>query len=416
MNRWAPSKRGRSFGPGWLEQTILCRSTCLRRYGQRFPKGLYWLLCIFILLLRLVIIEGQIKYGIVEDAKEKRTLLLRDYRPRPMLHAEAHSVIRARFQVIDVHSHVNDAMGIDPDPIPPAKVIEVMDHCNVQTICILTGMWGEKLQRVMDEMVKPYPGRFMVFTQLDWNKVNDADFSRKMIEQIRDAAQRGARGLKVLKDLGLEVCDLSGKLLPVDDSRLDPIWEECGRLGMPVAIHSGDPEAFFQPVNETNEQYEELIGQPTWQFSDRKRYPSLPEILEAQKRMFLKHPNTAFVALHMASWPENLDYVSDLLDRCPNVVVEFGARQAELGRQPRRARRFFQEYQDRILFGTDYTVSEEMYRNHFRWLETGDENFEHWDYPSLGRWMIYGLELPDSVVEKVYHLNAERIFRQFKGI
>jgi predicted TIM-barrel fold metal-dependent hydrolase len=315
-----------------------------------------------------------------------------------------------------VHSHVNDAMGIDPDHIPPSKVIEIMDQCNVQTICILTGMWGDKLQKVMDEMVKPYPGRFMVFTQLDWSKVNDADFSRKMIEQIRDAVRRGARGLKVLKDLGLEVCDSSGKLLRVDDSRLDPIWEECGRLGMPVAIHSGDPEAFFQPVNETNEQYEELIGQPTWQFSDRKRYPSLPEILEAQKRVFLKHPNTTFIALHMASWPENLDYVSNLLARCPNVMVEFGARQAELGRQPRRAGRFFQEYQDRILFGTDYTVSEEMYRCHFRWLETGDENFEHWDYPSLGRWMIYGMELPESILEKVYHLNAERVLRKFKGI
>ena len=139
------------------------------------------------------------------------------------------------------------------------------------------------------------------------------------------------------------------------------------------------------------------------------------QILEAQKRVFAKHPNTTFIALHMASWSENLDYVSDLLNRLPNVVVEFGARQGELGRQPRRAARFFQEYQDRILFGTDYTVTEEMYRNHFRWLETGDEYFEHWDYPSLGRWMIYGLELPDEILEKVYHLNAERIFSQFKG-
>ncbi len=415
MHSRAPSKRSHRIHLGWLNRANIGCVNSFRRYGKRIPPGSFWLLCIFILLISLIRIDGQIKYGVVEDANEKRTLLLRDYRPRPMLHAEAHNVIRAKFQVIDVHSHVNDAMGIDPDQIPPAKVVEIMDHCNVQTICILTGMWGEKLQKVLDEMVKPYPGRFMAFTQLDWSKVNEADFCRKMIEQIRDAAQRGARGLKVLKDLGLEVRDSSGKLMRVDDSRLDPIWEECGRLGMPVAIHSGDPEAFFQPVNETNEQYEELIGQPTWQFSDRKQYPSLPEILEAQKRMFLKHPNTTFVALHVASWPENLDYVSNLLDRCPNVVVEFGAREAELGRQPRRARQFFQEYQDRILFGTDYTVSEEMYRNHFRWLETGDENFEHWDYPSLGRWMIYGLDLPDLILEKVYHLNAERIFRQFKG-
>jgi predicted TIM-barrel fold metal-dependent hydrolase len=416
MDPWVPLNRSHRFKGWWVDQEVLCGFTNLRRYRKRISRVSFWLMCSFILLLRWVSIEGQIKYGVMEDATEKRTLLLRDSRPRPMLHVETHRVIRAKFQVIDVHSHVNDAMGIDPDHLPPSKVIEIMDQCNVQTICILTGMWGNKLQKVMDEMVKPYPGRFMVFTQLDWSKVNDADFSRKMIEQIRDAVHRGARGLKVLKDLGLEVCDSSGKLLRVDDSRLDPIWEECGRQGMPVAIHSGDPEAFFQPVNETNEQYEELIGQPTWQFSDRRRYPSLPEILEAQKRVFLKHPNTTFVALHMASWPENLDYVSNLLDSCPNVMVEFGARQAELGRQPRRAGRFFREFQDRILFGTDYTVSEEMYRSHFRWLETGDENFEHWDYPSLGRWMIYGLELPESILEKVYHLNAERVFRKFNGI
>ena len=381
------------------------------RDRRRNGKGLLPVVCTCLLLAK----SSQIKYDIAEDADEKKTLLLRDFRPQPMLHTSVHNVLRARFPVIDVHNHVNDAMGVNPDRLAPAKLVEVMDRCNVRKICILTGMWGDKLQRVIDEMVKPYPDRFMVFTQLDWSKINDPNFGQLMVQQIDDAIRRGARGLKVMKDLGLEVRDKSGRLVPVDDPRLDPIWEECGRVGMPVAIHSGDPEAFFQPVNETNEQYEELIGQPTWQFSDRKKFPSLSDILEAQKRVFLKHPDTTFIALHMGSWSENLDYVSNLLNQCPNVFVEFGARQGELGRQPRRATRFFMEYQDRVLFGTDYTVSEEMYRNHFRWLETGDEYFEHWDYPSLGRWMIYGLELPDPVLEKVYHLNAERVFNSFQG-
>jgi uncharacterized protein len=383
--------------------------------GARSLKSFYLFGCFLILCAGTFSPAEQIKYGIVEDANDQKTLLLRDYRPKPMLHAEIHLVQHPKFPVIDVHNHVNDAMGIDSERLPPGKVVEIMDHCGIRTICILTGMWGDQLQQVVDGMVKPYPGRFMVFTQLDWSKVNDPGFSQLMIRQIRDSVSRGARGLKVLKDLGLEIRDESGKLLPVNAQRLDPIWAECGRIGIPVAIHSGDPEAFFQPVNESNEQYEELIGQPTWQFSDRKKFPSLPDILNAQKQVFLKHPETTFMALHVASWPENLDYVSELLRQCPNVVVEFGARQAELGRQPRRARRFFLEFQDRILFGTDYTVSEEMYRNHFRWLETADENFEHWDYPSLGRWMIYGLELPDPVLEKIYHLNAERIFKGFKG-
>jgi Amidohydrolase len=192
-------------------------------------------------------------------------------------------------------------------------------------------------------MVKPHPGRFLVFTQIDWSKIDDPNFSREMVAQLDDAVRRGARGLKVLKDLGLEVRDKSGKLITVDD------------------------------------------------------------------------PHTTFVALHVANWPENLGYVSHLFDSFPNVMTEFGAREAELGRQPRRAREFFLKYQDRIMFVTDNGMEEEMYRNHFRWLETGDEYFDYWGYPAQGRWKIYGMELPDSVLEKVYHKNAERLFGQFKG-
>ena len=184
--------------------------------------------------------------------------------------------------------------------------------------------------------------------------------------------------------------------------------------GIPVAIHVTDPEAFFHPVDATNERYEELMNHPDWSFYG-PNFPSKESILEARNRVFGRHPNTTFIALHVANWPENLDYVSEVLDRYPNVVVEFGARQAELGRQPRRARRFFLEYQDRILFGSDAGASEEMYRNYFRWLETADEYFEYWGYPNQGRWHIYGMELPDQVLEKVYHLNAERVFGQFKG-
>ena len=339
---------------------------------------------------------------------DKPPLLLRDFKPKSMLHAPAHAISRARFPVIDVHQHTNDASGIGRH-LPPAKVVEIMDQCNVKQIVILTGMWGEQLQKVIDETVKPYPGRFIVFTQIDWSKIDEPDFSRMMVDQLRDAVRRGARGLKVLKELGLMVKDKSGKLVTVDDPRLDPIWGECGRLGIPVAIHVTDPEAFFHPVDPTNERYEELSRHPDWSFYGPE-FPSKEIILDARNRVFAKHPNTTFISLHVGNWPENLDYVSSVLRKYPNVVVEFGARQAELGRQPRRARRFFLEYQDRILFGTDFGMSEEMYRNHFRWLETADEYFEYWGYPNQGRWAIYGLNLPDNVLEKVYHQNAERVF------
>src|SRR6202022_2113842 len=293
-----------------------------------------------------------------EKADQKKTLLLKDFYPTSMLHAPAHKVERAKYYVNDVHNHVNDAQGID-DPMPLPRVIEVMDNTNVKTVVILTGMWGEKLQRVLDTMVKPYPGRFIVFSQIDWSKIDDPNFSQEMVAQLDDAVSRGARGLKVLKDLGLGVKDKTGKLITVDAPRIDPVWEECGRLGIPVSIHVTDPEAFFHPVDNTNERYEELTEHPDWSFYGN-RYPSKESILAARDRVFARHPHTTFVALHMANWPENLNYVSGLLDKYPNVMVEFGAREAELGRQPRRARKFFIEYQDRILFGTDAPPGEEM--------------------------------------------------------
>ena len=357
--------------------------------------------------------QGQIGYQSDANADKKKTLLLKDFQPVSMLHAPEHQVDRAKFYVIDVHNHVNDAMGIE-EHMAPQRVVEIMDRTNVKTVVILTGMWGDKLQHVIDEMVKPYPGRFMVFTQIDWSKIDDPDFSQRMVAQLDDAVRRGARGLKQLKDLGLSIRDKSGKLVTIDDSRLDPIWEECGRLGIPVSIHVTDPEAFFHPVDNHNERYEELIEHPDWSFYG-PQFPSKESILAARDRMFAKHPHTTFVALHMANWPENLDYVSHLLDTLPNVMVEFGAREAELGRQPRRAREFFLQYHDRIMFGTDNGPDEAMYRNHFRWLETADEYFDYWGYPGQGRWKIYGMALPDSVLEEIYHKNAERMFAQFKG-
>ena len=288
-----------------------------------------------------------------------------------------------------------------------------MDQTNGKAVVILTGMWGEKLQKVIDTMVKPYPGRFMVFAQIDFSKIDDPNFGQEMVAQLDDAVARGARGLKQLKDLGLGVRDRTGKLIAVDDPRLDPIWEECGRLGIPVSIHTGDPEAFFHPTDGANERYEELMENPSWSFYG-PQFPALEQLLEARNRVFARHPNTTFVSLHMG-WPENLDWVAHMLDQYPNVIVEFGAREAELGRQPRQAREFFLKYQDRIMFGTDNGMDEEMYRNHFRWLETADEYFDYWGYPAQGRWKIYGLDLPDPALEKIYHLNAERVFRQFKG-
>jgi uncharacterized protein len=358
--------------------------------------------------------QQEIKYSQDPDAAKKMTLLLKDFDPKSMLHAQVHEVPRAKFPVIDVHNHVDDAGGVHQEDIPAAEVVRRMDAANVEKIVILTGMWGDKLQSVLDKMVKPYPDRFIVFAQYDWSKIDDTNFSAEMVAQLDDAVRRGARGLKVLKDLGLGVRDRTGKLIAIDDPRLDPVWEECERLGIPVAIHVTDPEAFFTPIDNHNERYEELISNPSWSFYG-PQFPSKETLLAQRNHIIEKHPHTTFIALHVANWPENLDAVSGWLDKYPNMYVEFGARQAELGRQPRRSRKFFIDYQDRIMFGTDSEPETAMYANYFRWLETGDEYFPYWGYPGQGRWQIYGMELPDGVLEKVYHKNADKIFAQFKG-
>ncbi|HSB61474.1 MAG TPA: amidohydrolase family protein [Vicinamibacteria bacterium] len=341
-------------------------------------------------------------------------LLLRDFRPRSMLRVPAHEVLRARFPAVDFHNHAGDAHERGPSP-PPAELVALMDRLNLRTLVILTGAWGERLQRVIDERVKPYPGRFVVFTEPDWSRIDEPDFGERMAAQVRDAVSRGARGLKVKKELGLRVRDRGGRLVTVDDPRLDPMWAECGRLGIPVAIHVSDPDAFFEPVDAANERYDELMEHPDWSFHG-PGFPSKASILEARDRVFARHPGTTFVALHVANRPEDLEAAGAVLDRHPNVLTETGARQAELGRQPRRAREFFLRHQDRILFGTDHGPSEGMYRSWFRWLETADEHFDYWNAPAQGRWTIYGLDLPPEVLAKVYRGNAERLFARYKGV
>jgi predicted TIM-barrel fold metal-dependent hydrolase len=374
-----------------IQTTILCLTLLAAARGQQTGIG----------------------YKPSPDADSKKTILLKDFQPEPALHAAAHEIQRAKFPVIDVHTHTNDAVGIG-DRVDPKEMVARMDRLNIKTIVILTGMWGDKLQTIIDTMVKPYPGRFIVFTQFDWSKIDDPNFSQLMVRQLDDSVARGARGLKVLKELGLGVRDASGKLIAIDDPRLDATWEECGRLGIPVFIHVADPEAFFHPIDAHNERYEELIEHPDWSFYG-PQFPSLQQLLAQRDRMFAKHPHTTFAALHFGSWPENLDFVEQTLQKFPNVMIETGAREGELGRQPRRTREIFTKYSDRIMFGTDESAGEAMYQNYFRWFETEDEYFPYAQYPQQGRWMIYGLGLPDDVLEKVYHANAEALFARFKG-
>jgi predicted TIM-barrel fold metal-dependent hydrolase len=352
-------------------------------------------------------------------------LALDDFEPRSMLRVKETKVPRARFPVIDFHTHLS---SVDRRARPEktrfnAKredALAVMDRKNLRTMVNLTGGYGAALEAIAYWQA-PSPDRFIVFTEPWFSRFTEPNYAQFQGEQIERAKKAGAKGLKVLKTLGLYLREqgATGPLVKVDDRRFDPMWEAAGATKMPVAIHTSDPEAFFLPIDRFNERYEELSKHPDWSFHG-KDFPSNRELHEARLRVVARHPKTHFVLLHVGN-SEDLAWVSEWLDKYPNTSVEFGARIGELGRQPRTARRFFDKYQDRILFGTDATphgtqtpqqlFNDALYEIYFRFLETEDEYFDYAPsrLPPQGRWKIYGLGLPEAILRKVYYENASRV-------
>lgn len=353
-------------------------------------------------------------------------LALKDFQPKSMLHVPEHKVARARFPAIDVHTHLGWSAQARAGEMQflatPEELLAVMDRKNVRTMVNLTGGTGKGLESSIGRYEAAAPGRFITFTEPSWARVNEPGYPQWQADEIERAKKAGARGLKVLKRLGLFLREqvTTGPLVKIDDPRFDPMWDACGRLNLPVAIHVSDPEAFFLVTDRFNERYEELSNHPDWSFHGRD-YPSNAEIMAARNRMFARHPNTQFIVLHVGNAAENLAFVGENLDRFPKTVVEMGARVGELGRQPRAARQFFEKYQDRILFGTDAVpkgyetpqqiFGDELYEIYYRFLETEDEYFDYAPapVPPQGRWRIYGLGLPEPILKKVYHDNAARV-------
>ena len=349
-------------------------------------------------------------------------LPLTEFQPKSMLHVEETRVPRARFPAIDFHTHVSPRPRSSRRTVPPADLVPVMDAVNVRTMVNVTGGSGEQLAATLKNFDRAFPRRFVSMTEPTWDRASQPGYAAWQAEEIDRAKTAGAAGVKGLKTLGLYLRDggRAGTLVRVDDPRFDPMWDACGRLGLPVAIHVGDPEAFFLPIDRFNERYEELNAHPDWSFHGRD-FPAFTEILEARDRVFARHPKTTFVALHVGHWAENLSAVGATLDRFPNVHVDIGARIGELGRQPRASARFFDKYQDRIVFGTDATplgtetpqqlFGEDLYRIYYRFLETEDEYFDYAPapIPPQGRWRIYGLGLSEPILRKVYYENAERV-------
>jgi len=323
------------------------------------------------------------------------------YDPVSNLVVPQHPLSRAKYPFIDVHNHQWNMGSQDL-----GGLVKDMDKLNMAVMVNLSGGNGNGLKKMNDNIQSNYPKRFIVFANIDFDGIGNAGWIEKAVKQLEEDVQHGANGLKIFKDLGLSVKDNTGKRVAVDDARLDAIWSKAGELKIPVLIHTADPKPFWDPVDEKNERWLEITTHP-----GRKRTATDPApwetLIEEQHRMFKKHPATTFIAAHFGWYPNDLTKLGTLLDVMPNVNVEFGAVIAELGRQPRAAKKFFEKYQDRILFGKDSWVPEE-YATYFRVLETEDEYFPyHKKYHAF--WRMYGIGLPDSILKKVYYKNALRI-------
>ena len=336
-----------------------------------------------------------------------------EYDPKSTLVVPQHVTTRAKYPFIDIHNHQwsmpSQNLG---------DLVSEMDKLNMGIMNNLSGRSyrdvdgffdiqdSEYFKKAQANIQAHYPKRFVQFTNVSFTHVGQKGWTERALAELETDVRNGAKGLKIYKDLGMEFKDVQGKILAIDDPRLDPVWEKCGELHIPVLIHSADPPSFWDPMDKYNERWLELKTHP-----DRKRSNTNPAswktIIGEQHHIFRAHPHTTFIAAHFGWLANDLAALSKLLDECPNVNVEIAAIIAELGRQPRQAREFFIKYQDRILFGKDSWVPSE-YATYFRVLETADEYFPyHKKYHAF--WRMYGMALPDEVLKKVYYKNALRI-------
>jgi predicted TIM-barrel fold metal-dependent hydrolase len=326
-----------------------------------------------------------------------------DYRPKSTLVTDQHPVAKAKFPAIDIHGHPQ-GLG-SPDAID--RVVAALDGLNVRVMVSADNSSGERLQRTLSAInASPHKDRFRVFTGIDFRNVGPG-WGAKAVQQLEADLKAGAVGVgEIAKSFGLTIRKPDGSRLKVDDPELDPIWEALARLNLPAFIHTAEPQEFFQPLDMKNERWLELAL-----FRDRRNYEPgnvmFEELAIERDNLFKRHPKTRFIAAHFGWHANDLKRAAAMLDAHPNVVTEVGAILYDLGRQPRAAHDFFVKYQDRILFGKDAFQPEE-YPFYWRVFETRDEYFDYYrDYHAF--WKLYGLDLPDVVLKKVYYQNALRV-------
>ncbi|MDD4362872.1 MAG: amidohydrolase family protein [Atribacterota bacterium] len=345
----------------------------------------------------------------------EREIKLTSFLPKTRLEVKETLIEKPKFPFIDGHSHLQ-LLGKKWFENPIEKMLEMMDFYGLKAVVDLDGLKNDEvLQSNIHHYKENAPDRFYHMAGIEWAQwpVKGNSFGEWAAESVEKKIKIGASGIKIWKNLGLHIKDEKQELVKVDDYRLDPIFEKAAQLQIPVYMHIADPVAFFDPVDEYNERWEELSLRPDRSFHG-KQFPSFQKIINQFANLIRRHKNTIFVGCHVAGYAENLSWVSSLLDECPNLFIDISGRIGELGRQPYTSRRFFLKQQDRIIFGTDRMPEIEWYKIYARFLETDDEYFNYFTTypPRQGRWFIYGLNLPDSVLKKVYTENVLKIFKK----
>ena len=338
-----------------------------------------------------------------------RELKLKDWEPRSSMVTKVTRLEKPAFPVVDIHNH----LGSGRQYLTQERVnryLTEMDAAGIRTVVNLDGRSGQALKDTIELLDRAHPGRFITFANVDFSGIDESGWSERESARLDEGFRAGARGLKFYKNFGLHVRYKDGKLMPIDDPKLEPIWEVCARHKRPVIIHTADPAAFWKPLDRFSERWHELNQHPDWLFADSSRFPPREELISQLYRVIEAHPKTSFISTHFGNSAEDLGFVAEKLARYPNLYVDIDARISELGRQPYTTRRLFLKYPDRILFGTDTTPNREAFRIYFRFLETDDEYFDpSASHHRQGFWNIYGIYLPKDVLSKVYYKNAERI-------
>ncbi len=330
-----------------------------------------------------------------------QTMSIEEYEPKSGLVVPEHKISRAKYPFIDVHNHQRATT-----PERAKQLLSDMDSINMRIMVNLSGGYGDSFKRTVDAMKAASKDRFVVFANINFSDIDAPDYSKKAAAQLAADVKSGAQGMKIFKNFGMDLRDSKGQRIHVNDPRFDELFETCGKLNIPVLIHTAEPPGLFQPMDKYNERWLELKMYPRRGRSP-EQYPKWEVIMAEQHNLFAKHPRTKFINAHMGWLGGDLGALGKLLDRLPNVYVELAAVVEELGRQPRNAKTFYIKYQDRVLFGKD-TWNVKEYPTYFRILESDDEYFDH-DRKHHGLWKMYGLELPDEVLKKLYYKNALKV-------